>query len=918
MKLKFSQLTFVCLLIVLFGANCAKDLHPLAKKENALFVAPIGSDKNPGTFEKPFKSLSKAAKVAEPGCHVYLRAGEYTETLKPLASGTASKPITFANYPKEKVTLIAGKKIQNWQRYKGNIYVADCSVDIEEGNNQLICDGDLMIAARTPNINGKEETVHAYNLDKVFKAFTEDDRIVVIQGTPKLQTDKPVNYVGRHGGHWATQTAIGQWNDDREMKVMQKTSQGYRAWWKAKGEGYAFGAMEYLDNQKEWYFDSQAKKLYFIPPQNKDPNRLNIYFKDKKYSIDLKDKKHIHLSGINSMMGTVLMDNSENCSVKNASLLYGGQHSFFTHPYIYTFNPKDQVLRETAGVFISGKENALEHCEIAYNSGASVILAGIDNKIINCRIHDSGLLGSYFSGIYVMQLAKNQGGGHEIGNNTMYNFGRSAIHLATLGTWNDPGKYAKPSKIHHNSIANAMLICDDGGAIYQFATDGNGSEISYNWIFGERGLMIYFDNFSFNYYVHHNVINNDINVNSPHKNINIYNNTLLCKKFGGAKYFWHPYNFVGNNISGVKVVGTDSKGLRPNFVNFKGEGENGLKYRVNSINTAGFDKGKPKVNNADSKTMPGFQPDVIGAYEYGKDKSSPGASWKPGCDWGGEIPAILKADDALLKITAADYSQSAGFENDALFIRTIHPDSWACYKNIDFSKGYSNVVFEIMAETAISYGEIELRLDKFNGECVAKIPLKNKEANTQFILLVGELKTVKGVHDLYLVVKAEPALLISELTFMGAGKTKLYPNSPRQLIGDTKKTLLRDQIGKGKLLIMIDNEFRDSGMWFDGAFAVKGCEPKTWLFFPKVDFGKGRDHVLLNLGETQWDDPNANVELRSGSPNGELLGSLKIEKPEKGKRSEQRMELKDVAGVHDLFVVFPKKFDGGLNYILFP
>jgi hypothetical protein len=55
--------------------------------------------------------------------------------------------------------------------------------------------------------------------------------------------------------------------------------------------------------------------------------------------------------------------------------------------------------------------------------------------------------------------------------------------------------------IHHNDISGAMMVCDDGGAIYQFCTDGTGSEIHHNWVFGTKGLMIYFDNHSFGWNV---------------------------------------------------------------------------------------------------------------------------------------------------------------------------------------------------------------------------------------------------------------------------------------------------------------------------------------------------------------------------------------------------------------------------------
>ncbi len=57
------------------------------------------SDTNPGTEANPWKTLAKAAATAQSGDTVYVKAGTYYETLRPLYSGTAGAPITFAADP---------------------------------------------------------------------------------------------------------------------------------------------------------------------------------------------------------------------------------------------------------------------------------------------------------------------------------------------------------------------------------------------------------------------------------------------------------------------------------------------------------------------------------------------------------------------------------------------------------------------------------------------------------------------------------------------------------------------------------------------------------------------------------------------------------------------------------------------------
>lgn len=68
----------------------------LAGAQAASFhVAPAGSDENPGTEAKPFRTIQKAADVAQAGDRVFVRAGLYSETVSPKRSGAAGGPIVF-------------------------------------------------------------------------------------------------------------------------------------------------------------------------------------------------------------------------------------------------------------------------------------------------------------------------------------------------------------------------------------------------------------------------------------------------------------------------------------------------------------------------------------------------------------------------------------------------------------------------------------------------------------------------------------------------------------------------------------------------------------------------------------------------------------------------------------------------------
>jgi hypothetical protein len=75
----------------------------VASTNGSFYVAPTGSDANPGTFEAPFATLGKAAAVAQPGNIIYMRGGTYypSATINITNSGTAANRIQLLAYPGE-------------------------------------------------------------------------------------------------------------------------------------------------------------------------------------------------------------------------------------------------------------------------------------------------------------------------------------------------------------------------------------------------------------------------------------------------------------------------------------------------------------------------------------------------------------------------------------------------------------------------------------------------------------------------------------------------------------------------------------------------------------------------------------------------------------------------------------------------
>jgi hypothetical protein len=67
----------------------------------AYYVSPLGNDSNPGTYDLPWRTVTRAANNVGPGDRVYIRGGIYIETVKIYQSGTQELPIQFLAFPGE-------------------------------------------------------------------------------------------------------------------------------------------------------------------------------------------------------------------------------------------------------------------------------------------------------------------------------------------------------------------------------------------------------------------------------------------------------------------------------------------------------------------------------------------------------------------------------------------------------------------------------------------------------------------------------------------------------------------------------------------------------------------------------------------------------------------------------------------------
>jgi len=86
-------------------------------------VSPSGLDSNEGSNSKPFKTISAAARIAQPGDVITVHEGTYRERVNPPRGGTSDgKRIVYQAAPGEKVVIKGSKVVTGWEKLQNDTW----------------------------------------------------------------------------------------------------------------------------------------------------------------------------------------------------------------------------------------------------------------------------------------------------------------------------------------------------------------------------------------------------------------------------------------------------------------------------------------------------------------------------------------------------------------------------------------------------------------------------------------------------------------------------------------------------------------------------------------------------------------------------------------------------------------------------
>jgi hypothetical protein len=485
----------------------------------AIYVSPLGSDKDPGTKAKPFATLERARdevrKLRSAGHRsepitITVSGGDYhlKESLQlgPEESGSSEAPVIWQAARDEEVRLSGGVVLPAGSFHP--ITDEKIMARLDSGARDHVAQIDLKPLGVTtfgeypPVFRGAIAVPELlFNDQRMTVARWPNEgwgtiaKIIEPGSTPRSgdTSDRPgiFEYSGDRPDRWDVDAGVwlhGYWSYDWFDQTIQIKSvdREKKQITMAKPAHYgiiqgnpsprryrALNLLEELDQPGEYYIDRPAGRLYFWPPGSMEGARIVLTTLTSPILV-LKDADYIVVRGF------VV----ESC-LSNGIEVYGGRGDKI----------ESCTLRNVSQLGIrvdGGGEHRVEACDVYDTGTGGVYLEGGDRKTLTPAGHQAAnnhiwrFSQIQLTGAYAITLSG-------VGNRAAHNLIHDAPHQAILINGND-------HIFEHNIVHDVCTETDDCGAIYKGRNPScRGNIIRYNYWreigkpMGHGSAAVYFD-----------------------------------------------------------------------------------------------------------------------------------------------------------------------------------------------------------------------------------------------------------------------------------------------------------------------------------------------------------------------------------------------------------------------------------------
>ncbi len=477
--------------------------QPLPPPQNATFyVAPAGNDANPGTLAQPFRTIDRARQAVRgingsmsSDIQVVLRGGEYssqsTLVFDHLDSGTNGYNVIYAAYAGEQPVLHGGEHVTGWTAVGGGVYRAAVGT---LRFRQLYVNGQRAVRARTPNLgsyyqvrswdtSGRRVEI-ASNEIGTWQRLNQVEMVILGKGVNHSQLRiASVSTAG--SSKWVTPAEPER---TRLFQQVYPPKEPYRPF-------YLENALELLDTPGEWYLNTDAGEVYYMPRPGENLATADVVVPRLERLVSVAGTlaspvRNIQFRNLTFSYTTWLLPNTEGFIGDQASVV-------FTQPL-----PNDEITsypghRHPAAVHVEAADNVVFERNVFSHLGssglnlykgthanrvvgnvftdlsASGISVGLDlegNPADSRQVsRDTVIQNNYLSdtGVEFYQtvgIMVGYGDGVVIEHNELSKMPYSGISVGW--GWADVDNAARDNLIRYNKIENVLRTMSDGGGIY--------------------------------------------------------------------------------------------------------------------------------------------------------------------------------------------------------------------------------------------------------------------------------------------------------------------------------------------------------------------------------------------------------------------------------------------------------------------